>query len=67
MTDMLKGHKSTVYCVDYANDGKDVGTEQLTPEKSAVQRVPYFLRALLARMVHEKPFQRFYWPETAID
>ena len=24
MVDMLKGHKSTVYCVDYANDGENI-------------------------------------------
>ncbi len=26
MVDMLRGHKSTVYCVDYANDGRSIGS-----------------------------------------
>ena len=25
MVDMLKGHKSTVYCINYASDGKNIG------------------------------------------
>ena len=56
---MLKGHKSTVYCVDYANDGKDVSTVSGARSVSGVT-YPLFI-------VDEKPFQRFYWPGNAID
>ena len=53
MIDMLKGHKSTVYCVDYATDGKNMGsievyhhTRQPTPMPTRSHGLPHAFLSL---------------------
>ena len=42
-------------------------TKKHQKDYSAVQQVLLFLCSLLARLMVEQLFQRFYWPENAVD
>ena len=42
-------------------------TRKHQKDHSAVQQVLLFLCSLLARLMMEQLFQRFYWPENAVD